>query len=386
MRVKTTHNTGTILLAAILVFLLQACAVQDKTIGIGAVLPLVGLETEVKDEMIRVGAVLPLIGYGAENGENALKGYQLAVEEINQKGGLLDKTLELVVADHAGDNTAEALSAYRSLKVHDINLMLGPNYSPLGQAMAPIACEENTLLISAAIGIRGFVEECDLIFNLRPVDYQNSVLLGETVVKSGGKRIAILGSEQSWEREQAEGVKQGVEQSKGNIVAYIIAQNEPTDFRTEATKIIHAEADSVIFTNHGYMHLAAKRLRELGSTAKFYVVILDETKKDGAQGAFENTVIITSLTPTQEFIEKFESKYNKKPDFPADSSYDALMLLAQAISNTNSTDPQVLATYLTSLKQYKGASGNLTLTENRGVTKDATFQIVKNNTIIRYEP
>ncbi len=353
-----------------LVFLLVACAPVEKP----------------NEDSVMIGAVLPLHGYGVEIGENSLKGYELAIKEINEKGGVLGKKVELVVADHQGDNTAEALSAYQSLKLRGVDLMLGPHFSPLGQAMAPVACEENTLLISPAIGIRGFVETCEYIFDLWPTDYQNSALLGETVVKKGYNRIAIIGSEQSWEKEQAEGVRQGVENSNGTVVEYLIVQDSPTvDFRTESTKVVHANADAVIFTNYGYMHIAAKRLRELGSGADFYSVTIDERLKNAAEGALENAVIITSFTPTEEFKAKYKLKYNKDPDFSADTSYDSVMLLVQAISSTNSTDPEALVAYLKTIDYYDGASGKLQFTAEGGITKRAAFLTIKNNTISKYE-
>ena len=339
--------------------------------------------TETSDTL-KIGAVLPLSGYGSETGQTSLNGYELAIKEINDQGGLLGKQIELVVADHKGDSTQEALSAYNSLKLKGINVVLGPHFSPLGQAMAPVACDDDIVLISPSIGIRGFVEQCDLIFDVWPADYQNSKLLGEMVVKQGHKRIAIIGSEQSWEYEQAEGVKEGVESAKGNLVEYIITQDKPDDFLTEATKIVGANADAVIFTNYGYMDIVAKRLREQGSKAQFYVVILDEARKNGAQGAFENAIIISSFSPSAEFIKKFEKEYDATIDFAADTSYDSVMLLAQAITATESTDPERIAAYLLSLKEYSGASGHLTFDSNGGVLKNSVFQTVKNNVIVKY--
>lgn len=361
---------GRTILILFLVFLFVACAPVEKP----------------GEDTIKIGAVLPLRGYGVETGETSLKGYELAIKEINERGGISGKKVELIVADHQGDSTAEALSAYRSLKLRGIHLMLGPHFSPLGQAIAPVACEENTLLISPSIGIRGFVETCDYIFDLWPTDHQNSVRLGETVAKKGYKRIAIIGSEQSWEKEQAEGVKQGVENVNGTVVEYIIAQDAATvDFRTEATKVIYANADAIIFTNYGYMHTVAKRLRELGSNADFYSVTIDERLKNAAEGALENTIIITSFTPTEEFKSKYKLEYNKDPDFSADTSYDSVILLAQAIDSTNSTDPKVLASHLHAIDYYEGASGKLQFTTAGGVTKQAAFLTIRNNTIIKYE-
>ena len=338
--------------------------------------------TVFEDNTIKIGAILPLsAGYGSQNGFNSLRGYQLAVEEINSEGGLLGRNIELVVEDHKGDDTKSALSAYRSLRYKKVDLILGPNYSPLGQAIAPIACQDKSLIISPAIGVKDFAPTCEYIFNLWPVDYENSVTLGKTVVNDGYEHIAVVGSDQSWELEQAKGVRDGILSVNGTIVEYIIVENKASDFATEATKIIHSNADAVIFANYGYMHLFARRLRSMGLTAQFYVVLLDNSRKDPAQGSFENAVIISSFTPTSKFIEKFERRYGVEPDFPADSSYDALMILARAINKTYSLDSKTISHHLLNLDKFEGASGNLTLTSTGDVLKKPVFQTVINDTI-----
>jgi len=66
---------------------------------------------------------------------------------------------------------------------------------------------------------------------------ETSKKLGEYVVNSGYKRIAIIGSTQSWCLEQAIGVKEGVETSGGNVVSYIITDDDDKDYLSEVTKI-----------------------------------------------------------------------------------------------------------------------------------------------------
>jgi branched-chain amino acid transport system substrate-binding protein len=324
-------------------------------------------------------------GYGADIGEHSLKGYQLAIDEINEQGGVNGKKIKLLVADHRGDDTKGAITAYHSLKSQGITLILGPTFSPLGQAIAPIACEDKTIVFASVIGIKEFAPTCKYMLNLWQADYGNSKKLGEIVVARGHEKIAIVGSLQSWELEQAIGVKEGVETANGNVVSYVITSNENSDFLTEATKIISAEADAVIFTNYGHMERVSARLRELGSEADFYNVLLTEDKKDAARGAFENTIIISSFTPTKKYIEKFEKVYGNKPSYAADTSYDAIKVLAEAIEETGSEDNDKIVEYILNKKKYLGASGNFVFTEHGGVTKDPIFQIVKDNEIVIYD-
>ncbi|MBI4171016.1 MAG: ABC transporter substrate-binding protein [Candidatus Aenigmarchaeota archaeon] len=338
-----------------------------------------------KEETIKIGAILPLTGLYSENGQNSLRGYELAVGEINSKGGINGKKIELVIEDHKGDDNVGAVNAYHSIQAKGVKIILGPNHSPTGLAVAPIACQDKALLISPSIGTKKFSPTCNTIFDVWPVDYANSKKLGEIVVRKGYKKISILGSVQEWEKEQADAAKEGVLSENGNLANFIITDNSPAIVNADITKIISSGTDAVIFTNYGYMDIYARKLKEFGSDGDFFVVILDETRKDNAQGAFENAIVISSYSPTQEFIEKFSRKYNTKPDFPADTSYDAVMILANSIKETNSTDPPVLSEYMLKIKNYAGASGNFSFTSSGDVTKEPIFQTVQNNTIVMYE-
>ena len=352
-------------------------------IGVTACTGLQGAVTQ--EPTIKIGAILPLEGYGASVGEDSLKGYELAIKEINAQGGVLGKPVELVVESHIGDDTQAALAAYRKLRIQQVDIILGPSFAPLGQAMAPIACEDRVLLISSSIGIKDFAPTCDTIFNFWPPDFENSKLLGEIVSARGHEQIAVVGSTQSWELEQAEAVREGLRNKGVEPGPYIIADNANQDFSTEATKIINANADAVVFTNYGYLPLLTKRLRELGSEAQFYVVIIDESRKEGSRGSMEGIIAITSFTPSSEFKQLFFETYGEAADFSTDTSYDSLLFIAEHIEKTGSTDTVMLSQSMLQQGSYSGASGVLEIQPDGTVRKESAFQQVLDNKIVNLE-
>jgi branched-chain amino acid transport system substrate-binding protein len=86
----------------------------------------------------------------------------------------------------------------------------------------------------------------------------------------------------------------------------------------------------------------------------------------------------TSLTPTAEFSEKYKVRYNREVEIGADTAYDAVMLIAEAMRETNSTDPDKVKEYLAGIKTYAGVSGNLTSDGKRDFVKDFLLKQVKN--------
>ena len=87
---------------------------------------------------IRIGATLSQTGAYAALGQNTLRGYQLCVKHLNEKGGVLGRKLELVVYDDASD-PATAVRLYETLITQDkVHLVLGPYSSPISEAVADV--------------------------------------------------------------------------------------------------------------------------------------------------------------------------------------------------------------------------------------------------------
>jgi len=338
-----------------------------------------------EDETVRIGAILILSGVGANWGENSQRGAELAVEEINQRGGINGRPLEIIYQDNPGDSPKDAVNALHNLISRDIGVVLGTNWTPSGLATAPIACEKEVVMISPSLGVGEFNETCDYLFNVWPHDDVLSRYLGGWLYEEGYRNIAVLGSIQEWENAQANAVKEGFENAGGQLAIFEITQKDEKDFKTAAAKIKAANPDAIVFTNFSYEHLAAKRLRELQIETPFFSILIDNERIQGASGALEGAIAITSFAPSKKFIDKFIKKYEMSPDIGTDTSYDAINLIAEAMNKTNSTDPGLIKDYINSLDSYLGASGQLKFDGKGGVTKDPKFIIVQGGAIVPYK-
>ncbi|MDO8582517.1 MAG: ABC transporter substrate-binding protein [bacterium] len=342
-------------------------------------------DTKLTNEPINIGAILILSGDGASAGENSKQGADLAVEEINAAGGINGRPIVMSYQDNPGDDTKSAVSALQNLINQDIKLVIGTNWTPSGLAIAPLACEKGAVVISPSLGVKEFNETCDYLFNVWPHDDVLSEKLGEWLYTKGYRRIAVLGSVQEWENQQAVAVKKGFEKAGGTLSIFEITQKDEKDFKTAAAKIKGANPDGVVFTNYTYEQLAARRLRELGVKVPFYSVLIDDDKIKNAAGAFEGAIAVTWFSPSSDFIAKFVAKYGEQPDLASDTSYDAVRLIAQAIEKTGSTDPKAVKDYLGKLTTYNGASGMLQFDGRRGVTKSSNFVVVKDGKAVPYK-
>ncbi len=89
-------------------------------------------------EPIKIGASLPITGGFAINGEKHRDGYQLCVDLINEKGGLLDRPVELIVSDNQSDVETTMAQVERFLNVDDVDLMFGTFSSKLTFPMSSV--------------------------------------------------------------------------------------------------------------------------------------------------------------------------------------------------------------------------------------------------------
>ena len=329
---------------------------------------------------IQIGSIQMLTGVGAAWGENSVKGIDLAIEEINENGGINGKMLEVIYEDDQSDNAVIAVTAMNSLIQRGIKIIIGPDWSSAGVAVAPVICSNKIIGISATLGVAAFNEECDYVFNFWPSDAIISEKLGEYIYTQGGKRkIAILGSQQVWEQEQAESVRKGFENAGGEVVSFQLPLPDQVDFRTEILKIRESDAEAIVIQSM-QSSSASRQIRELlGDEIQIYLVHTDATMIKNANGALEGAILMNGFTPSDEFATKFEVRYGKTADIGSDTSYDVVYFIAQAIESTNSTDPTVLKDYMNSVKTFDGASGNLVFDGKGRITKEPQLETIKDS-------
>lgn len=338
-------------------------------------------------EQIKIGAILGLSNsYLTPVAEDEKKAIDMAILEVNTEGGINGRNVEIVYEDQQGDNPQGAISAYYKLKSEGIGLIIGPDATPAAMALAPLVEKDKVVLFAATVGSEKFAPANEYTFDTWPADLENSLALGKYLYSKGFRKIAILGSQQEWEKTQAEGVKKGFEDAGGKVVVTELPLPTNLDLRSEALKIKNANPEVVVFTNYGEIMVGSKRIRDTGATMPFYSVVFDDSQIEQAQGALEGTISISSISPSPEFTAKFKEKYGKAPQIGADSAYDAAKILFEAIKKAESTDPVLVKDELVKIKNWDGASGEMTFDEFGGAHKDPQFYIVNGNTIEHYKP
>lgn len=359
---RSLRRVGLLVFSCLILFPVASSLGQDRT------------------DPLQLGSILILSGEGASWGVAAKNGIDLAVAKINQNGGVLGRKLEVSHQDDRGD-PKQSISAFRLLTGQKkVDFIIGTTWSNLGLPLVKMADSQKVIMISPTLGVAEFNESSRFLFNTWPHDYILSQQLAEYVFSKGHRQIALISAEQVWVQEQSQAFRDRFQSLGGKIILSFEAVPGTKDLKTEALRIKASDVDAVVSTTDGIIigSLVAKALLELKAKFPLYSITLDQAAIDASQGGFEGLEFLTSLTPTQEFKESYEARYATNIDIGAASAYDAVMMLAKAIEKAGTTDTEIVAKELSSIKKYQGVSGNLVSDGRGGFTKPyALKKVVK---------
>lgn len=336
-------------------------------------------------EPIVIGSIGILSGEGASWGTAARNGIDLAVQDVNAAGGINGRPLVVIHEDDRGD-PKQSLAAFRKLTANDgVGIIIGPTWSNTGLALADPAAENSVLMISPSLGKAEFNERSKYLFNTWPHDYVLSARLADYVYGKGHRRVGLISTKQVWVVEQTAAFTSRFEELGGQVVVLVEPLPEMKEVTAEALKIQNADIDAIVSTTDGMLvgALIAKRTRELGVDLPIYSITIDRDAIAAADGAYEGMEFLTSLTPSPSFEQRYVDAYGVNLDIGADSAYDAVMMVAQAMRGTNSTDTATLQEYLNNLAEYRGVSGVLSADGEGGFTKPFAIRKVEGGAIKR---
>jgi len=339
---------------------------------------LVVTQTKRGPEEIKIGAILPLTGEAAKYGKSAKRGIDLALEEINAKGGIKGKKLTIIYEDSKG-NPKEGVSAILKLiTVHKVPAILGAMSSSVTLAIAPIAEENKIVLLSPASSSPKITHAGDYIFrNCYSDIYEGKKMAHYIYNETRYKKVAIIHINNDYGIGLREAFRDEFNKLGGKVVAVETYDFGATDFRTQLSKIKESDPDAIYIVGYSEMGRLLVQAKELELRIPFFSCIMFEDPDIlKVAGDIAEGVVYTypSYNPKSRedvvanFINIFEKKYNQKPDGFAANAYDALKILALAIEKGGGKSEQIKKA-LYSIKDYPGVTGKTSFDGNGDVIK-----------------
>jgi branched-chain amino acid transport system substrate-binding protein len=323
-----------------------------------ALLSLVGLGFA----QVRIGVLSPLTGAAAGTGQAQLRGFQLALEEINAAGGVLGQPLELIVEDTRAD-PATAVAAFEKLMTEDGVEFIAGGYSS-GVTLALIESFRTFQPIVSWIGgassgignddfdgIEELIGQEDWFFHVHPWDYQNVEATFGFLGDLGVSSVAVLHEDGAFGTPGAAGLEAGVEAMGIDVVlneAFTSTLAGGTgDFRAALSKVGAANPDMLYWI--GYDSDAqplSSQLKELG-VAPAYVFGAPPGWPTGIDTAPEMECVMGLIgylpnLPNPEavaFANAYRAMHGADPDnYMAALAYAQLWSYADAIDAAGTTD------------------------------------------------
>lgn len=362
---KKLFTIGLVITAA--VFLLAGCGQGGKSQQQGS----------KAEETIKIGVQGPISGDWALEGQGFVNAVTMLADQINAKGGLLGKKIEIIQGDDKGDPKEASLVAQKMVS-SKVVAVLGAYNSSATEPAAGIYNEAKILHITPSSTATKLTEKgYKMFFRTCFLDDRQGFFAAEFITKDlGKKKVALIHDNTTYAKGLADWTKKYLEQRGAQVVFNDAITPKEKDFTSTLTKIKGLDPEVIYFT--GYFSeggLLARQAKELGIKAIFMAGdannnpdFVKNAGVDAAKGAIITTLPMPKDLPYNEakqFISDYKAKYGKDPESIWTMTVaDAFRLVVEAIQKTNSTDPVKLAEYLhTQLKDFPGITGPITFDE-----------------------
>lgn len=330
-------------------------------------------DTEKTD--IKIGLGAPMTGDSALWGQSALKAAQLAVDEVNEQGGIDGRKVVIVPGDDKGDPKEAASVAQKFISDPDIVAVVGHAFSTATLAAAPLYQSAGLPEMVFTASNPKIPKIGDYIFRINVSDEVAGRQTATYVVQELGlKKIAVIYDNMDYGVafkdcfvEQAE--KEGAEIPI--VETYVGTQDR--DFSVQLTKIGATNPDAILMVAYAAeAGLISQQAKQLGITAQLLGPdsMNSEHFLNIAKDAAEGTIITTYFDrgvpdpKAQEFVKKYEETYNEPTFTDCPYAYDAMLTVLDAIKRAGSTDKAAIKDALAQTKDLVGVTGNIYFDED----------------------
>ncbi|MGG1663347.1 transporter substrate-binding protein [Brevibacillus sp. NRS-1366] len=364
------------IISILLVFTVSACgSIENKE-------TVRNEEQSGGSDTIKVGMLTALSGVGSNYGIPTKNSAQLAVNEINDSGGLLGKKLELVVGDSGSDPKTASDSAKALLNKNKVDVLFAATNSAERNAILPVA-EKTDQLFFYTVLYEGGAYSKNMFINGEVPDQQVVPVYPYMMEQYKGKKWFIVGSDYVWPRKTSEVVNEVVKKANGEVVGEEYLPLGTSNFTSIVSKIQSTKPDFISLELIGSDLIAfMKQFHGMGlhETVKVIALsgdenVVDALGKDGV-GMFISAAYFYDMdTPeNKRFLEayfKANGKDAPKPNFTNVPSYDAVHLWAKAVEKANTLESEKVKEFLTKVS-FNGPRGEVSYEEE---SRHATLPI-----------
>jgi branched-chain amino acid transport system substrate-binding protein len=297
------------------------------------------------DDSIKIGVISSLDAIGASWSTSANLGLREAASEINQRGGVNGRKLELIFEDDRFD-PKRAVSAYRSLRSREVEIFIGPQFEQTLSPVIPIAAREGSLVVTTIASTPLNKEPASAVIHSVPTDRLAARCLADAIKRDGRKRVAFIMPQESYSQTFATFVKESLDGIALQQIDYV---PERPDYNALILRTRQLRPDAVVFffvTAEAAIEVF-RRLEALDVDVPVYSnEVLHESKaflEQAAPRAFGTRYCGINFNADKAEIRAFLRSLPERPILPLYSviAYDTLHWLARALEESGGEVPSL---------------------------------------------
>ena len=312
-------------------------------------------------DSIKVGVLLPLTGAQAKFGEIEKRSFEMALEEINAKGGVNGKKIELLFEDDTGKPDVGRSGVEKLISREKVSVITGGYSSSVTAAAAPVAQQFKVPFVICTGSADDITEKgYDYIFRLNPPasEYPDSVKTFLQGVAKDVKTVALLYENSAFGQSSSKSFEKDAEGLGLKIVVKEGYQAGAIDFKPILTKVKAANPDMIYMVSYvmdaSLLMRQSKELRInpklfVGGGAGFTLPEFGKSAGDAADYVYSATLWVETLPfpGAKAYFDNYKKKYGDETEYHGAEAYAAMYVVADALKRAKSITPKDVREALT---------------------------------------
>ncbi len=348
-------------------------------------------------ETIKIGAVLAVTGPASFLGAPEAKTLEMLVDEVNAKGGINGKKVELIVKDTQASPEKAVSFAKQLIDEDKVFAIIGPSTSGETMAIKNIAEEGKTILLSCAAAEVIVNPVAKYVFKVAPSDRYAVEMIFSQMKKMGIAKIGVLSSNTGFGKAGKEQIEKLAPEHGIRILVNEVYDKSATDLTAEATKIKAANVQAVVnWSIEPAQSIVIKNIRQIGLTIPVFqshgFANIQYAKAAGAaaEGVLfpASRLVVADSLPAKHpqkaavasYKKAYETRFKEDVSTFGGHAYDSLMILAKAIEKAG-TDKEKVREAVEATKGLAGTAGVFTFsaTDHNGLDMNAFAMLTVRN-------
>jgi branched-chain amino acid transport system substrate-binding protein len=325
------------------------------------------------DDTIKIGAILSVTGPASFLGAPEARTLEMLAEDINAKGGIIGKKVELVLKDTGGSPEKAVSFAKQLIEEDKVFAIIGPSTSGETMAIKNLAEEGKTILLSCAAAEVIVNPLGKYVFKVAPKDSYAAMKIFQQMKKMNISKIGVLSSNTGFGKAGKEQLEKLAPENGIQILISEVYDKSATDLTAEVTKLKAKGVQALVnWSIEPAQAIVIKNARQIGllvpvfQSHGFANIQYAQAAGIAAEGVIfpASRIVVADLLPDKHpqksvvlaYKKAYEAKFSEEVSTFGGHAYDALMILARAIREGGS-DREKVRTSIEHIKGFVGTAG-----------------------------